>query len=109
MIGLPNPYVLVAGGAGVLAIAATIFIQSSQIHSWHQAYLKDENTIAVQHQQIIDMTKAQNDQQLKSEDNVTRVVQLPSQSAPIIKIINNTPDGDGCVAPNDPEEVKNAF
>lgn len=109
MIGLPNPYVLIAGGVGTLAIAGTIYYQSLQIHHFHTLYNGDEVKIGVLNSKIASMTEAQNTQTQKSEDNVIKVIQIPQKVQPIINEIKTAPASGNCTPPNYSDEVKNAF
>jgi hypothetical protein len=108
VIGLPNPYVLIGGGVAALAIAGSIYVQSTMIHGWHVKYDNDEVMIGQLHQQIKNMTDEQNKQTSKSEQTVIKVVQGPREVQSIIKEIEAAP-AKPCTAPTYPDEVKNAF
>lgn len=109
MIGLPNPYVLIAGGVGVLAVAGSLYYQSLQIHHFHLLYNTDETKIAVLNHTVDEMTFSQNTQTAKSEQNVIRVVQIPEKVQPIINEIRTAPSSGECVPPKYSGDVLNAF
>jgi hypothetical protein len=108
MMGLPNPYVLAGGGVAVLMIGASIYIQSTLIHKWHVQYDNEVIAFNLEHQKVVDMTAAQNNQTGKSEQAVIKVVQGPREVQSIIKEIEAAP-AKPCTAPVDSDEVKNAF
>lgn len=108
MIGLPNPYVLIGGGVAALAVAGSLYVQSTMIHSWHVKYNADEVTIGQLNAKIVDMTTAQNQQKGQSEQNVIKVIQGPREVQSIIKEIGAAP-AKPCTTPTYSDEVKNAF
>lgn len=108
MIGLPNPYVLLGGGVAALAIAGSMYVQSTMIHKYHTMYLSDETTIVQLKDKIRGMTDTQNTQTGKSEQNVIRVIQGPKEIMSVIHEIQAAP-AKPCAAPVYSEEVKNDF
>lgn len=104
-----NPYTLIGGGVGVLAIAGSFYVQSTLIHKYHVLYDTDEKTIVELQTKIKGMTDTQNNQTGKSEANVIKVVQGQREVQTIIREINTAKSKGPCLPPEDSEEVKNAF
>jgi hypothetical protein len=120
MFALPNPYVLAAGGVTVLGVAASLFLQSQQIHHYHKLYncvnvgedcakSYKGDTLPSLRGQIKTMTDTQNNQTGKSDQTVIRVVQGPERVQSIIREIHDAPANGPCAAPVYKEDVTNAF
>lgn len=108
-MSLLNPYSYIAGAVALAAIGGTFYYQSTQIHHFHTQYDGDEVIIGQLKQRITDMTKTQNTQTGKSEQNVIKVVQGPKETQTIIREIAAAPLGAGCTSPTYSSEITNAF
>jgi hypothetical protein len=108
---LANPYALIGGGAVVLSIAGSLYYQSLQIHHYHQLYDAAVKVIVERDKTIRDMTTAQNQQLVISQDNLNHVLQTRQKAQPIINKITTAPSKivKGCPVPQYPKEVTDAF
>lgn len=117
-MGILNPYSLIGGGVGVLAIVGSFYVQSTLIHKYHTLYECAEYGLACPKgvenipdlkTKIATMTTTQNEQTGKSEGNVIKVVQGQREVQTIIREINTAKSKGPCLPPEDSDEVKNAF
>lgn len=100
-----NPYSYIGGAIILAVIGGGFYYQDRQIHHWHTKYdtVQDENVRLSQ--KVKDMTTTQNTQTKKSEDNVTKIIQIPSRPEvkTIIKEIHDAPEPADCGTPTLPE------
>ena len=104
-----NPYMLIAGAAGMAALIGGYVYQGHEIHKYHKAFIADEKEIVTLQVKIEQMTLAQDIQNKVSGDNVVRVVHVPGKTLTIVKTIHDAPEPANCGTPTLTQEEQDSF